>query len=237
VVDLSHNAIIELSEVQRMAWLQELNLSNNQLSGAASFPLPTSLRLLQLQSNALTSISNLPDLPALLKLDASDNQLGSVEGVQRCPALTSLKLTNNAIAVLEALSPLNQLISLATLDLTGNQVTSLERYRLVVLYPLLTAGVSLDDLDAAPATAEEKVASLNLHGAADSALAAIRLKYFPPVYDEPGQVHSAATSLQSRYRGFKDRAKVKEDLKTKREEELSAIQIQCLYRKKSLRRG
>mmetsp|Transcript_8927 Transcript_8927/g.20856 ORF Transcript_8927/g.20856 Transcript_8927/m.20856 type:complete len:189 (-) Transcript_8927:291-857(-) len=168
-------------------------------------------------------------MPALHSLDASCNALESTAGLHLCPALALAALEENRIQDLAALQHLQPLSNLLVLDLSGNPVTELESYRLEVLYPLLTNGVSLNTLDQLPCLAEEKVAALNKHGAADEELAEIREKYFPTeeAQQERLRRQKSVVALQSSYRGFSGRKMVKQEHSAQSE---SAIAIQARIR-------
>jgi len=211
-LQLSFNRICGVEEVHRLGSLHALNLESNRLAGSPSLDLPPSLCELRVAQNAMISLGGVASqMPALHSVDVSCNSLESTVGLQLCPALALAVLEDNRISDFDALKSLESLRNLLVLDLSGNPVTKLDKYRLEVLYPLLTNGVSLDTLDKLPVLAEEKVASLNLYGAADEELAEIREKYFPTleVQQERRDREAAVLSVQAQFRGFAERKAVK----------------------------
>lgn len=86
-----------------------LNLTDNSITVFGNIPLATRIRSIHLGNNQITTIS--PSLPPNI------------------PNLVTLVLSNNAISSLATLVPLESLIHLQHLVLTGNPVTEQEHYR------------------------------------------------------------------------------------------------------------
>ena len=228
---------VPVAELAGLRFLRELDLSRNALAADAPLPLPPSLSRLRLEHNALSTLRQLPRLPRLKHLDVSHNALAELRGVEAAAGLVELVAASNKLAGLEAVAPLAKLTLLSTADLRGNPLAAQDAYRLDLVHALLPGGVNLGELDGEAVSAEEKVRALNRHGASDALLAEIRERFLPTkssrkaraerenaakqvqtllrgkqARDTVGGLNerrsSAATALQSKIRGNRDRSAI-----------------------------
>jgi len=173
VLDLSYN---QMNKIQEMAlpMLRILNLSNNQIESVAGLSgnpvlktlyiennkLATceglgveSLEQMTLTSNCITSLKGLEKLAQVAELDLTGNVVEDLTGLPAEGSLTKLVLTQNQVASVEALEPLSA-IAIKDLELGENPVMEgLDRVRVVRRIQ------SLETLNAAPVTEEERAAS------------------------------------------------------------------------------
>ncbi len=112
--------ISDLSGLERMTSLEELDLSGNEIEGLYLFemsPSRTVLRKLNLEDNRITDILPLCGCSMLEELDLSGNQIGAVIGLGQLTALRRLDLRGNPVlpdqlqALKEALSQCDILYS------------------------------------------------------------------------------------------------------------------------------
>jgi len=136
-------------EGKDIAKILELNLDNSKSNGEPqgldeNF---TSLTSLSMNSVGFTSLKNFPKLLQLKKLELSDNRIsGSLSCLEELKSLTHLNLSGNNIKTIEALEPLASLPNLISLDLYDCEVTSKENYRQQV-FKLLPGLKYLDNFD------------------------------------------------------------------------------------------
>ena len=121
VVDLSHNRLVEWSEVSRLAYLpqlQQLQINHNQLT-AVTYP------------TTAASTSSSVAFPALFSLSLSDNSLSSLSSLtalSRFPRLVDLRLQRNP--------PLDQLAA-ASSSLASASAPSILRLHIIARLPTL----------------------------------------------------------------------------------------------------
>ena len=103
---------------QSLSRLQELDLSNNQLTHLHGVGvLGDSLLSLRVDHNALRHIEGLDACFALRLLSVSHNQLKSVRNLGHMRQLEQLNLAFNAIPTLDALRPLSGLVEFCSFPL------------------------------------------------------------------------------------------------------------------------
>lgn len=162
-MDLSGNAITDISLVSQLPFLLTLNCSKNQittlqqLNPSADERILSYLQFLNLSGNKIAKLENLK-LPALRRLDLSENEITSAEeftghpkleflnlnlnklknlkGIQDCPALKDLTAEENEISDFR---DLHNLPSLNSLSLRKNSIK-----RLRTPLPTLTSLYSLN---------------------------------------------------------------------------------------------
>ena len=95
---LRDNLISDLTPIQKLANLKNLDLSGNRLSNLSTLaPLPaTSLRILNLSNNRLLGLTGIGTFVSLAQLDVSNNALIDLEGVGNLQGLVNfmLRVTN-----------------------------------------------------------------------------------------------------------------------------------------------
>lgn len=133
-LDLSHNAIGDVSHLSAMTGLRELNLSENAVTDLSVLAGLPQLETLDVSHNALSSIvpltscagmkelyvsyNSLSDLSAvknmtnLRTLAAGHNNLTNVDVLQNCSQLKALDVSNNALTDLSCLAGLTSLMDL-----------------------------------------------------------------------------------------------------------------------------
>jgi hypothetical protein len=122
-LDLSWNpGINDLSPLQGLAKLKELNLRNLNLSDLSPLAHLHSLEILDLANNRIQDLSPLQGLVNLTYLDLSFNRISDLSPLANMTRLTTLTLYKNQV---QDLSPLAGLINLSELNLTYNNVVSL----------------------------------------------------------------------------------------------------------------
>ncbi|MBE6950385.1 MAG: leucine-rich repeat domain-containing protein [Ruminococcaceae bacterium] len=136
---------IELSDLRHLLYLEELSLTNRQLSDLSFLESMTHLRSLDLsgcaisadlsilktlpalenlsmQGCSISSLAFLEGAPSLKKLDLSSNAIGNVSVLSSVPTLQSLDLRDNAVS---DPAPLSGLTELTELDLAENVLTTI----------------------------------------------------------------------------------------------------------------
>lgn len=148
---LNHNAVTELSSLSTLVRLEILELSYNLFTTPAPLDGCIRLRNLNLSNNDLTDLTGLNRLAGLQVLDLSETGLTDVSVLAINTSLTSLDLSNNALTDISALKSLNKL---NTLDISNNQVAQLPQFDkscpLVTLnasHNLLTSMAELEGLN------------------------------------------------------------------------------------------
>lgn len=141
-------------------WLEDINLSYNQLSPIelarlAFLPL---LSMLNLSNNDLNDIENMPNLPQLTTLDLSRNQLADIRVFLTLPQLIDIDLSYNCIT---STSFLRNLFNLKYINLENNQLYNLDGFS--HLSELRSANLSHNILrDTCKLVSASKLKSLNL---------------------------------------------------------------------------
>ena len=120
-LDLSKNAIRDITPLSFMTSLTKLDLSNNALTNLSPLSALTALTELNVSYNSLTSIAPLISCTALEQLNASGNQISQLIAFPGSN-MKQLNLSNN---LLTDVSVLAELTSLTVLDLSNNQLTDI----------------------------------------------------------------------------------------------------------------
>jgi len=136
-LSLRQNAIVLIENLDGLN-LEELNLSQNNIS----------------------KISGLGKLPNLKELDLSKNHIQHLVGLQNIESLRFLNLSLNNIVKVLQLQFIERLNLLTELDFSFNPIQNKKHYRSQVLYHI----PQLRMLDGVLIIAEEKAKSENLHG-------------------------------------------------------------------------
>ncbi|KAJ6024140.1 hypothetical protein N7540_004937 [Penicillium herquei] len=165
-LDVSDNDIGQLSGVP--ASLRTLKIPRNCLSNLTSWGHLTNLQYLDISGNDIETLDGFSGLIHLRELKANDNQIRSIEGIVGLNGLLSLKLSNNSLTsvdfegseltrlrdldlshnCLTAVRNIDWLPSLATLDVSANEISQLETSTsLISLRALRLSGNCLTTLD------------------------------------------------------------------------------------------
>ena len=94
------SGISDLSGLSRLNRLEELDLSNNEISNLYMFEVCAcreSLKTLNLSNNRISDVSSLGALTSLEELDLSDNQIEIAVGLARITTLKRLNLSGNPL--------------------------------------------------------------------------------------------------------------------------------------------
>lgn len=149
-VNLSNNAVKDASPLSGMPGLTELNLANNAIDSLSPLSSCTSLTTLDVSGNGLTDLSALQSLAALTSLGASHNTLTNVDALSGCTSLSKLDVSHNKITSLDGVAGL---YSITELNFSHNEVTALpdlsggsELVQIIGDYNQLTDISSLDSL-------------------------------------------------------------------------------------------
>lgn len=107
--------------------LKCLWLESNGLTQVENLDNMLHLRCLYLQKNLLTSIENsLQGLQNLVQLDLSENRIETIEGLDTLSNLTSLNMAKNLLSSEDSIMHLTDCPALTTLDLSHNQLITLD---------------------------------------------------------------------------------------------------------------
>jgi len=136
-LSLRQNSIVDIENLDGL-YLEELNLSQNEIK----------------------KISGLSQLVCLKELDLSKNHIQHLMGLQNIESLRFLNLSLNNIVKVLQLQFIERLNLLTELDFSFNPIQNKKHYRSQVLYHI----PQLRMLDGVQIIAEEKVKSENLHG-------------------------------------------------------------------------
>jgi hypothetical protein len=121
-LDLSGNALQELSPLIGMTSLRKMDLSDNQITGVQALGRVPGLVRLTLTGNRITDPSPLQDLPALTMLNIANNRVADAGDLVKCPKVDELWIGGNPIT---DVTVLRSMPSLLGVDLTGIDSTRL----------------------------------------------------------------------------------------------------------------
>lgn len=117
-LDLSDNRVRFLDGIPKQ--VLNLDLSNNALDNLTSFKQFRDLQVLKASHNALTAMGTFSQNIHLTELNLSDNKLQSIQGINQLTNLVSLDLSNNEIGGLVQFS--STLRNLQVLNLAENDI-------------------------------------------------------------------------------------------------------------------
>lgn len=147
-IDLSSNAIRNISPLAGLSKLQEVSLAHNALNDLSFLSGLTAVTTLDVSYNNLTTLSPITSLSAMKKVVANNNVLTEINGFEKLTALTEVNLSNNTIENVSALasctelaklnistnalkdiSELSKLNKLTDLNFSNNKVTKLPQFQ------------------------------------------------------------------------------------------------------------
>lgn len=153
---ISHNLLSEMTSWDRLANLQYLNVSNNNIKNLSHFRELVHLRVLIADNAKLVSLDGVKfhdalqtlrargnliedidlddtDMQKLMILDLENNKITKVENVHQLSSLTTLNLKGNR---LEKFNPQETLKNLKSLNISGNRLKKLNVERMPHLHQL-----------------------------------------------------------------------------------------------------
>ncbi|XP_025106237.1 nischarin-like isoform X3 [Pomacea canaliculata] len=155
--DFSHNYIKEIDSSMQILWrVEQLDLSHNQLENVQNLQWLSNLTQLDLSHNRLRRLDSLhTKLGNVTSLSLAGNMIETLQGFSKLFSLQVLDVSNNRITALEDVKPVCQLPCLEKLFLSGNQITLTVDYRTKVLEMF---GDRVDEviLDSVKASQKEK---------------------------------------------------------------------------------
>ncbi|MBO7132010.1 leucine-rich repeat domain-containing protein [Candidatus Saccharibacteria bacterium] len=92
--EITNGTIANLASAPR---LDELYLSNNQITNTSEFGQITNLKKLFLDNNQITNTNGLTSLTKLAELHLGNNQIDNITGINTLPALATLDITNQTL--------------------------------------------------------------------------------------------------------------------------------------------
>ncbi|MEN9836326.1 MAG: hypothetical protein RL011_2519 [Pseudomonadota bacterium] len=122
-LDITQNAVVDLTAIARLANLQRLYAASNKITG---LPVPnqwSKMFELNVSANQINDISAVMSMTALESFDISDNQVQTIVALGNVPTLKVLFANNNRI---RDLSPLSYTAGLEQVHLEKNQVFDLK---------------------------------------------------------------------------------------------------------------
>ncbi len=124
-VNLSHNALNDLTALSKLNAITALDVSHNNLTTLSPITAIGGLKSLIAANNTITDLTDFQKLTALTDLDLSNNTIGAITSLSACAELTKLNISNNALTDISVLSGLNKL---ADLNFSNNKVTKLPQW-------------------------------------------------------------------------------------------------------------
>lgn len=121
-INLANNAVTDLSALSGLNQLSSLDLSHNAVASLAPLSLCTGMTYLDVSNNKVTQVNALETLPSLTYFNASHNAIADVSALAGCTELAYLYLDNNTLTDISAISGMSKLLEL---DFSHNSVTIL----------------------------------------------------------------------------------------------------------------
>lgn len=120
-VDLSNNKIAKLPDMGRCKKIQELDISRNHISDLSGLKGLSSLTVLRVENNKVTSVDSLGKLRCLQELYLANNRISEVKSfANQFPSLEILDLSKNVIETVEEMLSLSGISTLVELTVIGN---------------------------------------------------------------------------------------------------------------------
>ena len=121
---VSGNRLSDITPLQNLTNLTDLNLGSNQISDITPLRNLTNLTRLILQYNRISDLTPLANLESLSHLSLIGNQINDITPIESLTALTTLYLDGNPIADLEPLRKLKRQNLLLTIDIDIGPLTT-----------------------------------------------------------------------------------------------------------------
>ena len=176
-LDLNDNRIARIEGLSALGRLRSLSLCGNALTDLGGELRGLLLEELYLDRNQIEVLDGelLAQLPRLRVLTAADNRITALAGLASAAGLSRLDLSGNNVSEMAEAGHLGGLKLLCDVQLSGNPIAAEQYYRRRVL----VQAQQLALLDGIIISAEEKVKSLNMHGADVENRQATFAKYLP----------------------------------------------------------
>lgn len=128
-LDVSNNKIGKIPDLGRCKKIQDLDASKNQISDLSGMRSLSSLTVLRVDNNEIVSLDSLGKLRALQELYLSNNRITEVKlFASQFSSLEILDVSNNAITTIEELFTLSSISTLAELTVAGNPCESADTF-------------------------------------------------------------------------------------------------------------
>ena len=121
-LDLSNNAIGDITPLSGMTALEKLDLSENAVSDLSALAGVVMLKQVDVSHNALSSIAPLTSCAGMTELDVSYNSITEIGAVKNMLLLKAFRADHNSISAISALSVCSEL---EVLSISNNAVTDL----------------------------------------------------------------------------------------------------------------
>ena len=121
-LDLSENAIGDITVLGKMAALQEAYLQSNAIDSVAPLSTLSSLTTLDISHNVVTTIAPLSDVTTLTWLNASNNRIAKLGDIGKLKSLTTLTLEENELT---GIGSVGNCVALTELNISGNSITDI----------------------------------------------------------------------------------------------------------------
>lgn len=140
------NYITDISALQNLRNLTNLDLSGNQISDVNPLKNLTSLEKLDLSTNKVSNLNDIKGLTNLTSLDLFGDPITDISSLRSLLNLTNLNLGKTHISEISAL---NGLVNLTNLDLQGNEISDISALKdLVNLINLEIKENDINDISA-----------------------------------------------------------------------------------------
>ncbi|MDV2684335.1 CotH kinase family protein [Alkalihalophilus lindianensis] len=121
-LDLSNSTIKSLRGIEKFAYVNTLDVSNNHIENIEPLLRLRRLVHLNITNNEVKSIDGIEQLGALESLSAAENRVSDTQSLKRLSRLLTLDLADNQISYID---PISSLLALETLNINGNNVTDI----------------------------------------------------------------------------------------------------------------
>lgn len=122
-LDLSGNAIVDISPITGLTQIKELYLNENSLQLLTGISGMSRLSILNVSNNVITTVTDLAGCTSLTELNISNNKLSNINEIATLHGLAKLNFANNSVT---ALPNWDKTCGLITIDGSYNNITSLE---------------------------------------------------------------------------------------------------------------
>lgn len=122
-LDLSGNAVVNITPVTSLTNITELYLNENSLQSLSGISGLSRLSVLNVSNNVIASVSDLVGCTSLRELNISSNNLSSLDEITQLHSLAKLNFSNNSVT---SLPDWDKTCGLITIDGSYNNITSLE---------------------------------------------------------------------------------------------------------------
>ena len=122
-LDLSNNAIRDITAIHSLTTLKTLNLYGNAIVDISALSSNLAITELNIAQNAIQTLAPISGLTNLVTLDASKNQITDLGEISNLKSLTTLNLAENQLSTLDQLLDHT---SIEILDISTNQLKNID---------------------------------------------------------------------------------------------------------------